>query len=200
MSFPPWNPYGNFVTSDPNGLPVDRRPLRLGLYLQNQTFSNAHSANGARLLQTFKYFRNMGWAGNALFGVAGVLAVTPELLDLSFTACNAGLISGVTTSIGAAGVKFYSKIQTDETTAEMETEFNRLKEQILLHNKNPLNSDKQMIIPYLADPSLSERLAEAQIAQTNSNSTNTLSNIPSNVATAGIMLEALKTFKGLRKN
>jgi hypothetical protein len=200
MSIPPWSPYGNFVTSDPNGLPVDRRPLRLGLYLQNQTFSPTHSASGSRLLQTFKYFRNMGWAGNALFGVAAVVAVAPELLDFSLTACQVGLVTGGTTAIGGAGVKFWSKVQTDETTAEMETEFNRLKELVILHNKNPSNTDKQMVVPYLADPSLSERLAEAQIAQTNSNTTNTLSNVPSNVATAGIMLEALKTFKGLRKN
>ena len=82
----------------------------------------------------------------------------------------------------------------------METVFNQLKESIIVHNKNPSNLEKQMVVPYLADPSLSERLAEAQISQTNSNTTNTLSNVPNNVATAGIMLEALKTIKGLRKN
>lgn len=200
MSFPPWNPYGNFVTSDPNGLPVDRRPLRLGMYLQNQTFSPVHSTNGAKLLQTFKYFRNMGWAGNTLFAVAGILTINSVLLDLSATTETFGLISGGTTALGGAGVKFWSKIQSDETSAEMETEFNSLKEKILLHNKVPSNSEKQMIIPYLTDPSLSERLAEAQISQTNSNTANTLSNVPSNVATAGIVLEALKTFKGMRKN
>jgi hypothetical protein len=200
MSFPPWNPYGNFVTSDPNGIPVDRRPLRLGLYLQNQTISPVHSNNGSRLLQTFKYFRNMGWAGNAMFVAAGVLAVTPELIDMSVNSCQVGLLFGGTTALGGAGVKFWSKIQTDEVTAEMETEFNSLKEKIILHNKTPANAEKQMVVPYLADPSLSERLAEAQIAQTNSNTTNTLSNVPNNVATAGIMLEALKTFKGMRKN
>jgi hypothetical protein len=199
MSFPPWNPYGNFITSDPNGIPVDRRPIRLGLYLQNQTFSPIYSINGTKLLQTFTDFRNMGWAGNTLIVFGGILAVTPELLNLSLTSHKIGLVSAGTTALGGAGFKFWSKVKIDETTAEMETDFNKLKESIILHNKIPLNVDKQMIIPYLADPSLSERLAEAQISQTNSNSTNNLSNVPTNIATTGIMLEALKTFWGMRK-
>lgn len=195
MSFPPWNPYGNFITSDPNGLPVDRRPLRLGLYLQNQTFSNLYAQNGNRLLTKFKYFRNMGWAANAIFVLAGTIAITPEILDFH---TNAGIITGGITALGATGVKFWSKINTDETCAEMETEFNKLKENILTHNLD--NLEKKIVVPYLADPSLSERLAEAQIAQTNAKSSDTLSNIPNNVATAGIMLEGLKIIKGLRKN
>ncbi len=200
MSLPPWNQYGNFVTSDANGLPIDRRPLRLGLYLNNQTFSSSSSANGSRLLQKFKYFRKVGWGSNALFVFAGITAVAPELFDLSQTACQIGLFSGLTTSGAGAGVKFWSKIQTEEITAEMETEFNSLKESILVHNKHPSNLDKQMVVPYLADPSLSERLVESHISQTNSNTASNMSNVPSNIATAGIMLEALKTFKGLRKN
>jgi hypothetical protein len=199
MSLPQWNPYGNFVTSDPNGLPVDRRPLRLGLYLQNQAFSPVHSTNGTKLLQSFKYFRNMGWGGNVLLTVAAVVAITPELLDASTFSTQVGLISGGTTALGGVGVKFWSKVQTDETTAQMETEFNGLKEKIILHNKNPSNVEKQMVVPYLADPSLSERLAEAHISHTNSDATNNLSNVPNNIATAGVVLEALKIMKSLRK-
>ncbi len=203
MSFPPptpFSPYGNFVTSDSGGLPVDRRPLRLGLYLQNQSFSTVHSTNGSKLLQTFKYFRTMKWGGTALFALAGVMAVTPQLLDLSSPTCQTGLVFGGLTTLAAGGVRFWTNIQIDETTALMETEFNNLKESILLHNKRASNLEKQMIVPYLADPSLSERLVEAHISQINSNSTNTLSNVPNNVAMAGVIVEALKTVKGLRNN
>ena len=200
MSFPPWSPYGNFVTSDPNGLPVDRRPLRLGLYLQNQTFSPVHSTNGTKLLHSFKYCRTIGWAGNALFASAGILVITPILLDLSSASESIGLVLGGTNALGGSIFKFWSNLQTDETSAEMETEFNKLKESIILHNRKSLNAENQMVVPYLSDPSLSERLVQAHISQTNSNSANNLTNIPSNIASAGIMLEALKTFKGMRKN
>jgi hypothetical protein len=125
-------------------------------------------------------------------------ALTPELLDMSINTCKIGIASGVVTSIGASALKFWGKIQSDETTAEMETEFNKLKESILSHNKNPINSNEQIVVPYLADPSLSERLA--QIEQSKSVASNNLSNVPSNIAIAGIFLEALKTFKDIRKN
>jgi hypothetical protein len=196
--FNPLSPYGNFVTSDPNGLPIDRRPLHLGLYLQNQTFSSIHNENGRRLLQKFKYFRNMRFFGNGLLVLAGTMALAPEVLDCSLTVCQAGLFTGFPTALAGSGVKLWSRIQTDEITAELETDFSKLKENVLLHNKN--NPTNQMIVPYLADTSLSERLAEAHIAQSNAGATTNLSTVPSNVVTAGIMLEALKAFKGFRKN
>lgn len=198
MSIPPWNPYGNFVTSDPNGIPVDRRPLRLGMYLQNQTFSPNHSVKGANLLQTFRGFRHLGWGGNAMIAVGCIIATVPEVLDSTLAMCQAGLVTGGATALGGGAAKFWAKVQGDETAAEMETEFNSLKSLIISHNKK--HTDNQLPVPYLADPSLSERLAEAHISQTNASSTNTVSNVPGNVVSAGIALEALKFFRGLRKN
>jgi len=203
MSIPPpppphWSPYGHFVTSDPRGLPVDRRPLQLGLYLQNQTFSPVHSTDGAKLLQKFKYSRGVGWAGSALFGISAICAFAPPLLDLSTRMLEMGVLSGGIVGFSGFGLQFWSKIKIEEISAQMESEFGGLKEKIILHNNNFPAPEKQRPVPYLADPSLSERLANAQINQTNSNTANNLSNVPSNMATAGIMLEALKTFKDLK--
>jgi hypothetical protein len=150
---PPWNPCNNSTTSVINDIPIDRRPLRLGLYLQNQKFSSIHSIEGTKLLKAFKYFRKMGWTGNALFGIATATVALPELLDFSLVSCQIGLVTGGTTAIGATGIKFLSKISMDEIESQMENKFNDLKESIILHNK-PLNIEKQIPVPYLTDPSL----------------------------------------------
>lgn len=152
MSIHPRSPCCNFVTSDLNVLSVDRRPLRLGLYLQSQTFSPTYSASGSKLLQTFKYFRKINWAGNLLFVVGAAVAIAPELSNFTQPGSQVDLVTGGISTIGAAGLKFWSKVQTDETMAKMETEFNILKELIILHNKNPSNTYNQKVVPYLVDP------------------------------------------------
>jgi hypothetical protein len=195
--FPPYSPFGSFLTSDPHGIPVDRRPLRLGMYLHHQTFSPSHRVRGGELLTRFKSARYAGWAGAGAMVFGGFIALVPELLDASQATCMAGWFTGGTTALGGTALQFISCVQQDEISAEMETEFNTFKGQLLVHNKT---ADPPLPVPYLADPSLSERLAEAHIANTGASATNTASQVPSNLAMAGIALEALKTIKSVRKS
>jgi hypothetical protein len=195
------NPYfGHFqhmLPPDPTGVPVDRRPLRLGMFLQHQTFSAPHQSRGATLLTRFKSARYMGWMGMGAMVIGGMVAVVPELVDASMAACQLGAVSGGTTALGGMGVRFFSRIEQDEIAAEMETEFGHLKSLMLQHNTK---AETPLPVPYLADPSLAERLAEAHIANQGASTNQTLSQVPGNLAAAGIALEALKTFKGFRKS